>query len=78
MTEEIRQKANQLHKEIEDMEARIQILGDMNSSCRSIQIRSDMIGTVTVGAGDYEPAIDYIIDMLKQQKGAKEDEYRLL
>lgn len=78
MTDEIRIKANQLHSEIQNLEGRIQTLLSMNSSCESIQIRADEIGMVQVEAGDYEPAIDYIIDMLKQQKGAKEDEFRML
>lgn len=78
MTDEIRIKANQIHSEIQNLEGRIQTLLSINSSCKSIQIRSDEIGMVQVDAGDYEPAIDYIIDMLKQQKEAKEDEYREL
>ena len=78
MTDEIRIKANQIHSEIQNLEGRIQTLLSINSSCKSIQIRSDEIGMVQVEAGDYEPAIDYIIDILKQQKEAKEDEYRML
>lgn len=78
MTDEIRVKANQIHSEIQNLEGRIQTLLSINSSCKSIQIRSDEIGTVQVDAGDYEPAIDYIIDILKQQKEGKEDEYREL
>ena len=78
MTEEIRVKANQIHSEIQNLEGRIETLKAINSSCKSIQIRSDEIGTVWVEAGDYEPAIDFIIDILNQQKEAKEDEYRML
>lgn len=78
MTDEVRIRANQLHSEITNIENRIAVLGDINSSCKEIQIRCDEIGTVCVKAGDYEPALDYIIDMLKQQKEAKEDEFRML
>lgn len=78
MTDEIRVKANQIHSEIQNLEGRIQTLLSINSSNKSIQIRSDEIGLVQVEAGDYEPAIDYIIDILKQQKEAKEDEFREL
>lgn len=78
MTEEIRVKANQIHSEIQNLEGRIQTLLSINSSCKSIQIRCDEIGMVQIEAGDYEPAIDYIIDILNQQKEAKEDEYREL
>ena len=78
MTDEIRIKANQLHSEIQNLENRIAVLYDMNSSCKEIRISNDAIGSVCVNAGDYEPAIDYIIDVLRQQKEAKEDEYRML
>lgn len=78
MTDEIRIKANQLHSEIQNLENRIAILGDINSSCKEIQIGNDEIGVVCVKAGDYEPAIDYIIDVLQQQKEEKEDEFRML
>lgn len=78
MTDEIRVKANQIHSEIQNLEGRIQTLLSINSSNKQIQIRSDEIGMVQVEAGDYEPAIDYIIDVLTQQKEAKEDEFREL
>lgn len=78
MTNEVRIRANQLHSEITDIETRIAILGDINSSCREIQIHCDKIGTVCVNARDYELAIAHIIDMLKQQKEVKEDEFRML
>ena len=78
MTDEIRIKANQLHSEIQNLENRIQILLDINSSNKEIRVGNDEVGVVYVKAGDYEPAIDFIIDILKQQKEAKEDEYRML
>ena len=78
MTDEIRIRANQLHSEIQNLEGRIETLKAINSSCKEIQIRSDEIGIVHVDAGMYEPAIDYIIDMLAQQKEQLEDDYRLL
>lgn len=78
MTDEIRIKANQLHSEIQNLEGRIETLKSINSSCKEIQIRSNEIGTVCVAAGMYEPAIDFIIDMLTQQKEQLEDAYRML
>ena len=78
MTEECRQRANELHREIENLEGRIKTLQSINSSGKSIQIRSDEVGQVQVEAGDYEPAIDYIIDMLQDQLRDKEDAFRML
>ena len=78
MTEECRQRANELHREIESLEGRIKTLQSINSSGKSIQIRSDEVGLVQVEAGDYEPAIDYIIDMLEDQLRDKEDAFRML
>ena len=78
MTDEVRIRANQLHSEITNIENRIAVLGDINSSCQEIQIHCKGIGTVCVQVGDYEYAIDYIIDMQKQQKEVKEDEFRVL
>lgn len=78
MTEECRQRANELHHEIESLEGRIKTLQSINSSGKSIQIRSDEVGMVQVEAGDYEPAIDYIIDMLEDQLRDKEDAFRML
>lgn len=78
MTEETRIKANQLHSEIQNLEGRIECLKTINSSCKEIQIRCDEVGIVHVEAGMYEPAIDYIIDMLHQQKEQLEDDYRML
>lgn len=78
MTDEIRIKANQLHSEIQSLEGRIETLKAISSSCKEIQIRSDEIGTVPVEAGVYEPAIDFIIDMLTQRKEQLEDDYRML
>lgn len=78
MTDEIRVKANQLHSEIQNLEGRIETLKSINSSCKEIQLRCDEVGIVHVDAGMYEPAIDFIIDMLVQKKNQLEDDYRML
>lgn len=78
MTDEIRIKANQLHSEIQNLEGRIETLKAISSSCKEIQIRSDEIGAVHVEAGMYEPAIDFIINLLIQHKEQLEDDYRML
>ena len=78
MTDELRIKANQLHSEIQNLEGRIETLKAINNSCKPILICNNNIGTVSVEAEDYEPALGHIIARLTEQKEAKEDEYRML
>lgn len=80
MTEEIRTKANQLARQLEDLEDQIQIIEDMHRSNNSIQIRCNHVGEITI-AGDDElkdGIIDLILDKLTTQKEEVEDEYRRL
>ena len=70
MTEEIRTKANQLARQLEDLEDQIQIVEDMHHSDNSIQIRCSQAGEITI-AGDDElkdVIIDLILNKLTTQK----------
>lgn len=80
MTEEIRTKANQLARQLEDLEDQIQIVEDMHHSDNSIHIRCSQVGEATI-AGDDElkdAIIDLILNKLTTQKEEVEDEYRRL
>ena len=80
MTEELRQKANALHRQIEDLTDEIKIVEDMHHSDNSIQIRCSHAGGITI-AGDDElknVIIDLILNKLTTQKEEVEDEYRRL
>ena len=80
MTEELRQRANVLHKQITDLEAQIAIVEDMHHCDNSIQIRCNQVGEITI-AGDDElkdDIIDIILNKLNTKKEEAEDEYRRL
>ena len=80
MTEELRQKANVLHKQLEDLEAQIQIVEDMHHCDNSIQIRCNQIGDITIMGDDElkDDIIDIILNRLNTKKGEVEDAYREL
>ena len=48
MTEETRQRANALHKQIEDTQARINIIMDMRDSGAVLTLHDSKIGTVHI------------------------------
>lgn len=79
MTTEQLTTANKLNYNIDNLEKRITLLGDINSSCKSIQIRRDELGSVTIEAGNYEPALDctdcihYGICYLRRHRANKDD-----
>ena len=80
MTEEIRTKANQLARQLEDLTAQITIVEGMRHGDNSIQIRCNQVGGITI-AGDDElkdDIIDLILNKLTTQKEEVEDEYRRL
>ena len=80
MTEELRQRANCVHKQIADLEAQIQIVEDMHHVDNSLTLAVDTIGAITIAWDDElkDDIIDMVLRRLNQQKEAKEDEYRML
>lgn len=48
MTEEIRQRANALHKQIEDTQNRLNIILDMRDSGKVLTLHDTSIGTVVI------------------------------
>lgn len=80
MTEELRQRANVLHKQLEDLDAQIQIVEDMHHCDNSIQIRCNQVGEITIPAeGELkDDIIDLILGRLNNKKEEVEDEYRRL
>lgn len=80
MTEEIRIKANQLARQLEDLEAQIQIVEDMHHSNNSIRITCKGVGDITITHDDElkDVIIDLILNKLTAQKEGVEDEYRRL
>lgn len=80
MTDELRQRANVLHKQLEDLTNEIQIVEAMHHCDNSIQIRCNQVGDITI-AGDDElkdDIIDIILNRLGDKKEEVEDEYRML
>lgn len=48
MTEELRQKANALHKQIEDAQARINIIMDMRDSGNALTLHDSRVGSIHI------------------------------
>ena len=80
MTEEIRIKANQLVRQLEDLTDEIGIVEDIRRSNNSIQIRCNQVGEITITGDDElkDDIIDLILNKLTPQKEEVEDEYRRL
>lgn len=80
MTEELRQRANALHRQLEDLEAQVQIVEDMHHCDNNLTLTVGSIGSITI-AGDDElkdDIIDIILCRLNTKKGEVEDAYREL
>ena len=80
MTDELRQRANILHKQITDLTAQVQIIEEMHHSDNSIQIRCSQVGEITIPNDDElkDDIIDLILGRLNNKKEEVEDEYRRL
>lgn len=80
MTDELRQRANVLHKQITDLQAQIQIIEEMHHCDNSIQIRCNQVGEITIADDDElkDDIIDMILNRLNTKKEEVEDEYRML
>lgn len=80
MTDEIRIKANELYRQLMDLEGQIAIVEDMHHCDNKLFIRCNQIGEVII-AGDDElkdDLLDIILNRLNAKKGEVEDEYRML
>jgi hypothetical protein len=77
MTEELRQKANALHKQIEDLTTQIQIVEDMHHCDNKLQIRCEDIGGISIDGDDElkDTIIDLLLKDLNTKKEEVEDEY---
>lgn len=80
MTEELRQRANVLHKQITDLEAQIHIVEDMHHCDYGLQLKVDQIGSIFIPAeGELKDDIlDVVLNRLNTKKGEVEDAYREL
>ena len=80
MTEEIRIKANQLARQLEDLGAQIQIVEDIHHCDVGIHIACEGVGSITITHDNElkDVIIDLILNRLNTQKGEVEDEYRRL
>ena len=79
MTDEIRQRANQLHAQIEDTDAMEKIIANMMGCPDStVTIECTDIGSVKMKVDDIFSALNYVHDVLRERKEALEDEYRML
>ena len=80
MTEELRQEANKLHKQLEDLENEIQHVEDMHHCDNNLCIRVDRVGEIIIADDDElkDDIIDMILSKLNTKKGEVEDEYRRL
>lgn len=78
MTDEIRIKANQLAKQIEDTQKQIEMITDMQEH-NSITLYNSEIGSVDITDTETKACIlDIVESMLTSQKERLEDEYRIL
>lgn len=79
MTEEIRTKANQLARQLEDLKAQVQIVEDMYCDI-DIHIACEGVGDVTITYDDElkDTILDVVLNKLTTQKEEVEDEYRRL
>ena len=79
MTDEIRIKANQLAKSIEDAEAMENIVAAMTEHPDAmVSIECREAGVIRMKADEIFSALNYIRDVLHDRKEQLEDEYRML
>lgn len=80
MTEELRQKANVLHKQLTDLKNEIELVEDMHHCDNCIIITCNSIGSITIPDDSElkDDIIDLILNRLNTRKGEVEDEYREL
>ena len=79
MTDEIRQRANQLYDQIEHTRVMECIIDKMMSRADyTVTIECTNVGTVKMKVDDIFSALSYIRDVLREKKEGLEDEYRML
>ena len=80
MTRELLQEANKLSHAISVLENQIAIIEDMHHCDRSIQIRCDNVGSITIDWDDElkDDIIDMVLRRLNNTKDDMEDKLRLL
>ena len=80
MTEELRQRANVLHKQITDLKNEIELVEDMHHCDNCIIITCNSIGSITIPDDSELKAdiIDLVLSKLNERKEEVEDEYREL
>lgn len=79
MTDEIRIKANQLAKSIEDAEAMENIVATMmEHPDATVSIECREAGVVRMKVDEIFSALNYIHDILHDRKEQLEDDYRIL
>lgn len=80
MTEEIRTKANQLARQLEDLKVQIQVVEDMHHCDVDTHIACEGVGDITITHDDElkDVILDAVLNKLTTQKEEVEDEYREL
>lgn len=80
MTDELRQRANTLHRQIGDIRAQVQIVESMHHCDNDIIITCDEVGSITIAYDDElkDDIIDIVLRNLNKQEEEAEDEYRRL
>ena len=80
MTEELRQRANALHKQIEDTQARINIILDMRDSGNSLTLHDSEVGSVHIQPDHVLKAdiLDVVEHALTKELFDLQEEYKKL
>ena len=78
MTDELRQRANALHKEIEDLTAQLNIAESFLHTTDELWVSDHVNGEIKVSEATRLDIIDLLLRDIAEQKEAKEDEYRML
>lgn len=78
MTEEFRQRANRVHKEIEDLTSMLNIVESFLHTTDELWVSDHTNGEIKVSETTRLDIIDLLLKDIEGQKEAKEDEFRML
>lgn len=78
MTHEILKQANELNHAITDTEAQISIIEEILHSDYSLQLRADVIGSITLDDSTKLDVIDIVLNRLNARRDKLEDALRML